>query len=1468
MADSKYTIQKFGLTLQGDTNSITKGTLWSMTLSTENTTSDGHSVDGITYSLQNFKLSKEMYSSNCLEIVLQATGSDATPPNIADLKKFIGVKASLIEYYKAGDDAQSHQSAKDYLVFRCIPSMKGDDKKEAYVKLICYSLDKILDLKKYNDCYVAQRFGQNIFYHNTLNRHKEFKDGKLDLKIQHLTFSSTDPKDDSKTVSVEYVQPYLVQYEETYYSFLRRIANRCGEFLYFEDDQLHLGLTCTDNEQKNAISIDNYAEMSFLDNYAEGEEKFVEFSLNGKFPNTTEQTPRSYVGPTNDYNFLYSKDYTTKKVGNAEFDYYAKWAIGNTSGWLNQNNFADMLITAGKDIGTAVAFREIDVLNDKTKFNTKNFVDYDDPTKDCNVSTPSISKTNSNFHSLVEGKVTPFSLYGHPLQPKYFISMYNLGKKTAEETITVTLDNKHYYPLALGEKVLIAKKPYAITKLETVLYTQKVEVTTTDKDKDGKETTTTTTELVYKTTFDVIPLVSGEGNAQSFYPVPFKEGTICHSDPQVAKIDSNSDPQSFGRVQILYPWQNTKKNLSSEKTALETRKKTIDDKESNLNSRNALMKKANLTDAEKTKLDKLKKDTHVQDLEDLKKHSAELDALKKDPTYSTLKDRQEKSDKKKALEDKKISLEKKKEDLAKENEKLKDSTTKKDTAQVSKNKKNIAKYEKAIADIEASLVQYQSVTTLSDAEKKTLKDKETAIKNKEEEVSKDNEKCKGWATKEDGTLPDSEVAEREAINKRLEVLNNALEFRSVDTWSSPWIKVSTPFSSSGTSMRFTPQVGDIVLVGYRNGNIEDPYIINSIASGSNAGGLSGTSDGVIGTPNGHSITISNPSSGAGFISSMVPANKILKALSPNYLEMSKWGRKGTDDSNNSYDYEMGTVLQGAKPLTGGITMSDKYGFYTLSLSTDRRAIDIKSPMGTVSINALTGITISAPNGNVKIEGQNVEITAGNSVKITSGTNIKDKQLLPKGKSPSEKAKSAGISALNAVTTTIAKQVKLVDLTLLRCVMDGLLKPIGGTMLIKSNHFLHLEAGKGETQLPINYDGNFFANQDQFKNKLNKRTAEAGFAVGLAEKVLNEVVGTWNSFYDRIDNVSSIISGFSTLNSTLRIKVGTGDHDKLTPAVFADWLLDGCSSLTADKPTDPSITLDGLFKSLTIGNANKFKDTLGKAFVLNRLKNGVDVEVKAEDQDYKAFHSKIEQAKTAFRSFYNQAENALCFDLGSPISKPLVDDLAKNSEHHFMSNLVEYNKFKSDLLAILQDAAAKSITQNRTSLENLAKLSPDILITIKRQFFYYFLKKYQEENKSWFAFDAKPNVFKKAAALQFSPTMSAFSIKQDVSVVNNDDDFETFVNAFHVKPADSFAKDLFTSTLSSGMEGIGGVFSKTGDDTSERNERYCWQGELPKGKILMSDQKGCTYNIDGTSFKQNTNDLLKSALSRIAGIKKQ
>lgn len=49
-------------------------------------------------------------------------------------------------------------------------------------------------------------------------------------------------------------------------------------------------------------------------------------------------------------------------------------------------------------------------------------------------------------------------------------------------------------------------------------------------------------------------------------------------------------------------------------------------------------------------------------------------------------------------------------------------------------------------------------------------------------------------------------------------------------------------------------------------------------------------------------------------------------------------------------------------------------------------------------------------------------------------------------------------------TNILSKFQAIDMGLIRTIIETFLRPIGGTLLIKSNRYLRMEAGKGETRI--------------------------------------------------------------------------------------------------------------------------------------------------------------------------------------------------------------------------------------------------------------------------------------------------------------------------------------------------------------------------------------------------------------------
>lgn len=253
--------------------------------------------------------------------------------------------------------------------------------------------------------------------------------------------------------------------------------------------------------------------------------------------------------------------------------------------------------------------------------------------------------------------------------------------------------------------------------------------------------------------------------------------------------------------------------------------------------------------------------------------------------------------------------------------------------------------------------------------------------------------------------------------------------------ASPWIRVSTPYATKGGGFFFIPQKNDNVMIGYEHGNIERPFV-NSSLYGNDIKPptpiAKAKSRQIISSKNGHFIKfVDKPVLNAAFgglVSSMDPIIKFLGSL--------------------------GKDLKGDSP-SGSLTISDSFGFYKIACSADKRSVTIASPLGNVSLSAFTGISINAPNGDIKIHGKNVEIKAGNEVKITSGLNVKNAYNLQNPEVPFTFISQVTSGVIGAVGDLIPQAI---DLSLIRHLHERVLPPISGALQIKSYRFVLIDSG--------------------------------------------------------------------------------------------------------------------------------------------------------------------------------------------------------------------------------------------------------------------------------------------------------------------------------------------------------------------------------------------------------------------------
>ncbi len=286
--------------------------------------------------------------------------------------------------------------------------------------------------------------------------------------------------------------------------------------------------------------------------------------------------------------------------------------------------------------------------------------------------------------------------------------------------------------------------------------------------------------------------------------------------------------------------------------------------------------------------------------------------------------------------------------------------------------------------------------------------------------------------------------------------------------STPWLNFAS--NQNGYPVMGYHYTGNQVMVGFEDGNVERPYIL---------GGLADDFffvDSALASPGMHQLTL-NDGYGDGltaFLSgALSPMLKTILAFCPKGFP--KWDFKQS------------------KYLEGGFELTDYYGIYKISGSTDGRNVSIASNWGDVKINAFTGISISAPNGDVKISGKNVTIEAGNNLSLVSGKNVGQKILTKK-----DTKKGTAAQLLLDATAAVAKKLaqvafNIVDLSLVRSTVEIFFRPVEGALTVKSNRFLKLEAGKAKCAYPeIAYNKE---KKLKVMNEANKKAIIEGANVG-------------------------------------------------------------------------------------------------------------------------------------------------------------------------------------------------------------------------------------------------------------------------------------------------------------------------------------------------------------------------------------
>lgn len=646
-----------------------------------------------------------------------------------------------------------------------------------------------------------------------------------------------------------------------------------------------------------------------------------------------------------------------------------------------------------------------------------------------------------------------------------------------------------------------------------------------------------------------------------------------------------------------------------------------------------------------------------------------------------------------------------------------------------------------------------------------------------------------------------------------------------DTPSSPWIRVSQAFASKDAGISFRPQVGDEIIVGYEFGEIERPYMLGALASKARKIKIGETAvsllqndteeksvntfcnnDFMIKSPNGQFIKFATADSITNFAKAFSPA--VGAWLS--YLPMKA--------DHITYATDEG------KKFSGGITMGDAYGFFNVQMSTEKRNITISSTLGDVKIDALTGITISAPCGNVKIEGKNIDIVAGNNLTLKSGDNVK-KMTKAYGKD-SAKMQMLKSSFINSATKELSTIIKPFDMKLLRTVIEGFAKPIGGTTLIKSQRFMRLEAGKGSTKLPH-----------------TAYTKDSKTQKQEIEKTIKELKA-----HDIIKSVLKYMDNIKGLNVQITEDVKTATEEYRN-----------CADLLGR--TMYAATAMGYYPSYD-GTVTKTKSQTAFMKLFNKNRDASTHIIRLAKDPYAEqaeSHEKIDKIK--FSKSYTKADvNKMIADLKTAAEKLYimaktaenVDDRKETiaegsiecSDALYIAKVGDLDAYKKEIKDILLEFYDQ-IQQSKTS-------TFEYPIPKKRKVIYDVLQKLAE--KKYVTIKNDEGIW------------NYFTVENKLNKVELNDSVCEDTNKWglYLKCVKAYEKDGL------GMKFLKWAGSSIADEMYDLvagwGENQIYNPEVDGGEILMSDSAGNTRNIQGDIITSVPNSPLGNAIGVLKGIK--
>lgn len=981
----------------------------------------------LTVSATHIQFHSAMYEPDHYVACIKVNGTGMSMATLAD--KLMGLRATIMYI---NEDNEASILSKNLFVYQAIPSIDNNNSDTIRVRLEIYSTDKLLDLQKFSRAFTGQSISDTILTNEALDafipvNSKGTTMYELSTKhnLQVLGYKANDK-------SCEVIQPYLAQYNETFRSMLNRTTNRCGEFLYWFDGALQYGL----HDESEPMTLDGdtatitmsglptsrFETLNVNETHRNGK-KGADFSECGEvnydietgMPDFNETVKFAYGSDrkhdkthylADTYGFKFINDTNNEKYGDIDWESsdFKKFVIGNfLTKYAKTGNFFDFV----SDIVT-------DSLVTKMMENVESFGKNNDAKRNLNLKRL-ISKDEGDTFGFKKFEQTNFGVEWNDEEKQYG------GDVSSIQDYDKLESNLKISPFStLGAIMEDSSKLLDNNVLSSGFYSK---VRTMGKKAAANAIDITMRSnampayigqrIKIKDDTYVITAISGSCQSQ--------KDSIIKEDEQNIKIEIETCIHAIPASEV-----NGKSYYLPEPLPEHNRKM-----DGNCT--------AYISDTD---------DPYGQGRVRVRfswqgKNKVELNADEKKSCYEEALEKvykQGSADKnEKNYEDDQNNFLYKYRDVFS-----------KEILDRKKNNDKLAPFEKKLVLNTDEIEIYEFKQQFYP---KTIAEKKVAEAN--EEATK-----QGWAPVFSAckvASPDGKpqtyaeiakiISRLQKVDKYIDVNENdalvALEKSENLKDSTPWIRMASPMAGNAT-FYMQPSAGDEVIIGFENGNPERPYVLGSLFNGSSKspGGFGVT------MANGHGISLEDEDLGVSDI-----IGSLLSPLAKNVMD------RISDNANDDEDDEASKYHVGGK-----VSIKDKYGFYSLSMSSADREVNIKCPLGNISLSAFTGITISAPNGDINIMGKNVNITAGDRLTLKSGTN---KDIKDADKSDVNGIlKNALTQAASAAIDNVLGDIKVVDMSTARAAWEVVFRPINGTLSIHSNRHLLLEAGKGNAEMPV------------------------------------------------------------------------------------------------------------------------------------------------------------------------------------------------------------------------------------------------------------------------------------------------------------------------------------------------------------------------------------------------------------------